>query len=182
MLTNANNSAHDGAQAKWGNEQSAWNFHAKREYRQNQIHNEGEYQKPNGFIYTRSSCRNFNGRIHIGEVAIVITETTWYYIFRRDNLFRNIRIEKETNHSGSLLEMPHWLNSKNISWLMFSRVYGFGYEMIAVMRVTTITSVTGYWPSLLDLRKRHQYKLPLMKIVPITPCNNRIANYWIIRI
>lgn len=54
---------------------------------------------------------------------------------------------------------------------MFSLVYGFGYEITAVIRVTTITSATGYWPSLLNLRKRHQYKLPLMNSVPTTPCN-----------
>lgn len=54
---------------------------------------------------------------------------------------------------------------------MLSLVYGFGYEMIAVMSVTTITSVTGYWPSLLVLRKRHQYKLHLINNAPTMPYN-----------
>lgn len=53
---------------------------------------------------------------------------------------------------------------------MFSLVYGFGYEITAVIRVTTMTSVTGYWPSLLNFRKRHQNKLPLMNSVPTQPC------------
>lgn len=53
---------------------------------------------------------------------------------------------------------------------MLRRVYGFGYEIMAVISVTTITSVTGYWPSLLNLRKRHHHKLPLMNSVPMTPC------------
>ena len=63
---------------------------------------------------------------------------------------------------------------------MFRRVYGFGYEMIAVIKVTTMTSVTGYWPSLLYLRKRHQNRLPLMNSVPIMPCKNdsQMSKIW----
>lgn len=49
--------------------------------------------------------------------------------------------------------------------------------MIAVMSVMTTTSVTGYWPSLLDLRKRHQERLPLMKIVPTIPCNGNQVKF-----
>lgn len=65
--------------------------------------------------------------------------------------------------------MPHWLNSKKMRSLMFILVYGLGYAMIAVISVTVITSVTGYWPNLLCFRKRHHQRFALIKTVPITP-------------
>lgn len=50
------------------------------------------------------------------------------------------------------------------------RVYGLGYATMAVTRVTMSTSVTGYWPSLENLRYRHQYMLAFMNIVAMQPC------------
>lgn len=124
-----------------------------------------------------SGGRNFNGWIYIGEIAMVITVQQ---IKKKSTKINSLQmyfskskwmmhVPQLSYHRGSLFDIPHWLNNIKINWLILSLVYGFGYEIIAVMSVTTITSVTGYWPSLLDLRKRHQYKLPLMNSVPTIP-------------
>lgn len=49
------------------------------------------------------------------------------------------------------------------------RVYGLGYESIAVTAVSNNTSMTGYCPRMEVLRKRHHLILHLIKTVAITP-------------
>lgn len=81
MLTNANDSTHDSTKTQRWNEKTARHFHAERENGQRQIDDECQYQQPNGLVDTRTGRRDFNGRIDIGEVAVVIAGIDRIYFY-----------------------------------------------------------------------------------------------------
>lgn len=78
---------------------------------------------------------------------------------------------------GSLMQSQSWedsrapqsLKSSEISSLVLLRVYGLGQAMMAVIAVITITSRTGYFPSLVVFRLLHQAMLQRIKRVPQRP-------------
>lgn len=73
MPTDSNNSSHNSTQAQRWDEQTAWHLHAECENGQRQINDECHNQQPNGFNDTGTGFCAFDGRIDIGEIAIVIT-------------------------------------------------------------------------------------------------------------
>jgi hypothetical protein len=72
LHANAHYPAHYGTQTETGDKKAARRLEAKCEDGRHQLEHESQNEEPHGFVHPWTRCCYFNGRIYVGEVAVVV--------------------------------------------------------------------------------------------------------------